>query len=203
MVPNVKDDDDAHPFPEDLAIEILQRLHVELLLRFKCVSKNCNQGGNYPPSSPLPASTVFGGGFGLDLFTRGRLLRPDFGHEVFGEIRGADVPSNACWSLILLDDSITLLTLGIRADYALWVMIEPGIWNKFLTFQCLSHSKAMHCGFWDSSTAIFLTRSSRLVSYDVKTGEMRHLGFRYQGQRSSFRVYYYRENLVTIKRGNG
>ncbi|KAK4378973.1 hypothetical protein RND71_000835 [Anisodus tanguticus] len=75
---------------------------------------------------------------------------------------------------------------GISAYYALWVMIEPGVWNKLLTFQCLPHIKSMYCGFWDSSTVIFLAKSSRLVSYDVKTREMRHLGFRHHGQAVEF-----------------
>lgn len=44
----------------------------------------------------------------------------DFGSEVFGEIRGQDVPRNGFRRLILRDDSINLLTLGERADYILY-----------------------------------------------------------------------------------
>ncbi|KAK4339616.1 hypothetical protein RND71_041078 [Anisodus tanguticus] len=40
MATSTKDDDDGHNFPEDLAREILVRLSVESLLRFKCVCKS-------------------------------------------------------------------------------------------------------------------------------------------------------------------
>ncbi|KAH0679208.1 hypothetical protein KY284_020293 [Solanum tuberosum] len=57
------------------------------------------------------------------------------------------------------------------------------------------------CGFWDSTTVIFLTETSGMISYDVYTQKTRHLGFQHQGegQISGYMVYYYKESLVTFK----
>ncbi|XP_059310724.1 uncharacterized protein LOC132062097 [Lycium ferocissimum] len=105
------------------------------------------------------------------------LLSFDFANEVFAEIRGPHIPPINCSSVILRDGSINLLTLGFNDDFGLWVMIEPGVWTKLLNFQCLSLIKPVFCGFWDSSTVLFLTESSGLISYDVNTQETTHLGF--------------------------
>ncbi|CAN4111148.1 unnamed protein product [Withania somnifera] len=130
------------------------------------------------------------------------LISFDFLNEVFGEIKGPDVPLTDCHNMILRDGSINLLAPGFNGDFVLSVMIEPGVWNKLLTFQCLSLIDPLFCGFWDSTTVIFLSESFELISYDVTTQETRHLGFRYQGEIYDCMVYYYKESLVAINRGS-
>ncbi|MCD7453742.1 hypothetical protein HAX54_021974 [Datura stramonium] len=125
------------------------------------------------------------------------VLSFDFGSEVFGEIGGPNIASSSyldLTSLILLDDSIAMLNSNAdRSVYDIWVLIQPGaagVWNKLLTFKCSYHiSYSCLCGLWDSSTFIFLTvdqetgRGFQLVSYDVRTQETRHLGYRHQRRR--------------------
>ncbi|XP_060216425.1 F-box/kelch-repeat protein At3g23880-like [Lycium barbarum] len=125
----------------------------------------------------------------------------DFSNEVFGEIDGPDHYSDPKMP-ILFDDSIALLNLSADCVYDIWVMIQPGVWNKRFTFQCFPYFKS-----WYSSTVIFVTKSSRLVSYNVKTQKTTHLGLSYPGLKGvSYKdrcaVYPYKESLVAIKREN-
>lgn len=108
--------------------------------------------------------------------------------------------------LILLDGS-TIAILNNNADrsvYDIWVpSIQTRVWNKHLTFQCPYH---IINSCWDSSTLVFPIEDEisggdfRLVSYDVRTQETKHLGYRYQGQSIDCELNYYKESLVTIKR---
>ncbi|XP_059284033.1 F-box/kelch-repeat protein At3g23880-like [Lycium ferocissimum] len=125
----------------------------------------------------------------------------DFSNEVFGEIDGP-VHYFVAKMPILFDDSIALLNYCEDFVYDIWVMIRPGVWNKRFTFQCFPYFKS-----WYSSTVIFVTKSSRLVSYNVKTQKTTHLGLSYPGlKRLSYEdrcaVYPYKESLVAIKREN-
>lgn len=68
-------------------------------------------------------------------------------------------------SLILFDDSIAILNSTDKSVYDIWLLIQPGaagVWNKLLTFKCPSHiTKSCYCGFWDSSTLIFLAKKKK------------------------------------------
>ncbi|XP_009799209.1 F-box protein At2g40925-like [Nicotiana sylvestris] len=68
------------------------------------------------------------------------ILSFDFGNEVFTEIEGPDAPRPFThWhlKLILLDDSLALFSVADwdRFEHDIWVMIQPGVWNKMITFQ--------------------------------------------------------------------
>ncbi|XP_060199665.1 F-box/kelch-repeat protein At3g23880-like isoform X1 [Lycium barbarum] len=131
------------------------------------------------------------------------ILSFDFGSEVFEEIGGPDDHSVHYYAmaLMLLDDSIAILNMVERFDFDIWIMIQPGVWNKLLTFQCCTKIKSC----FDSSL-ILVTRAFRLVSYNVLTKKTRHLGFRHLGLKKftvfgGCGVYCYKESLVAIKRG--
>ncbi|XP_060199661.1 putative F-box protein At3g10430 [Lycium barbarum] len=134
------------------------------------------------------------------------ILLFNFGSEVFEEIGGPDghsvrlVPNAP--HLILLDDSIAILSGVDRFFFFdIWVMIQPGVWNKLVTFQCFTRIKS----FCDSSL-ILVTKAFQLLSYNVRTNKTRRLGFRHLGLKDDLDfggcgVYCYKESLVTIKRG--
>lgn len=103
---------------------------------------------------------------------------------------------------IIFDDSVALFNCHNNSVHDIWVMIQPGVWNKLFTFQCFPYFKS-----WYSSTVIVATRSSRLVSYNVKTQKMTRLGFHHRCLKinryeDGCRVYTYKESLVIIKREN-
>ncbi|KAJ8541000.1 hypothetical protein K7X08_001816 [Anisodus acutangulus] len=130
------------------------------------------------------------------------ILSFDFGSEVFEEIGESDDHSvnSLVFGLILLDDSIAILNTVERFVFDIWVMIQPGVWNKLVTFQCFTNIKSCY----DSSLSL-VTRASRLVSYNVRMKKTRHLGFRHLGLRrvpecGGCGVHCYKESLVTIKR---
>nr|XP_009787764.1 PREDICTED: F-box/kelch-repeat protein At3g23880-like [Nicotiana sylvestris] len=135
------------------------------------------------------------------------VLSFDFGNEVFAEIGGPDVGrafNHRNVRLVLLDDFIALMTVVEGFVYDIWVMIQPGVWNKQFTFQCTSYIKS-----WYSSALIFVNKRSHLFSYDVRTQTTRNLGFRHPGLRRTIwkttdgcSVHFYKESLVTIKREN-
>ncbi|KAF3633344.1 hypothetical protein FXO38_25648 [Capsicum annuum] len=127
------------------------------------------------------------------------LLSFDFGNEVFRKNRGLHVPRVCSTVLILRDGSINIMAEGFNSEFTLWLMIEPGVWNKLLTFQCSSLIEPLYHGLWDSTTVIFLDRSSWLFSYDIVTQETKHLRFQHQGELYFCSVHYYDESLVTIK----
>nr|XP_016439185.1 PREDICTED: F-box/kelch-repeat protein At3g06240-like isoform X2 [Nicotiana tabacum] len=124
------------------------------------------------------------------------ILSFDFSNEVFEEIEGPDVISFS--SLILLDDSVALLTFYGNSVHDIWVMIQPGVWNKLFTFQNFTCIKT-----WYSSCLILATKRSRLVSYNVRTKKTRRLGFCHPVLRRCCGFYVYKESLVTLKRENG
>lgn len=82
------------------------------------------------------------------LLTGGRdsnytILSFNFGNEMFEEIEGRDRHSINTFvlCLMLIDDSITILNYNPCSmfEYGIWVMIQPEIWSKLVTFQCLPH----------------------------------------------------------------
>uniref|UniRef100_M1E0W2 Class S F-box protein n=1 Tax=Solanum tuberosum TaxID=4113 RepID=M1E0W2_SOLTU len=131
------------------------------------------------------------------------ILSFDFGCEIFEEIEGHDCHfvHSSVLGMMLLDDSIAILNSNIdeRFAYDIWVMIQPGIWNKRVTFQCFPKIKSCY-----DSSLILATKASRLVSYNVLTNKTRHHEFEcscltkhplYGG----CGVFYYKESLVSIK----
>ncbi|XP_049405410.1 F-box/kelch-repeat protein At3g23880-like [Solanum stenotomum] len=131
------------------------------------------------------------------------ILSFDFGNEVFVEMEG---PSRGHedynWSaeLMLLGDSVGILNSVDGFVNDVWVMIQLGVWNKLLTIHLTTPVKS----FYDNSF-ILVTKSSRLVSYNVRTNKTRLFEYRHPGLKSNPQcggcgVYYYKESLVTIKR---
>ncbi|KAG5577199.1 hypothetical protein H5410_057333 [Solanum commersonii] len=59
-------------------------------------------------------------------------------------------------------------------DYDIWVMIQPGVWNKNFIFECIRLIKSCY-----DSSFIFADKASHLVSYNVWTKKTRHLGFQH------------------------
>ncbi|XP_049375541.1 F-box protein CPR1-like [Solanum verrucosum] len=104
------------------------------------------------------------------------ILSFDFGSEIFEEIEGPDCHCvhSSMLGMMLLDDSIAMLNSNIdeRFAYDIWVMIQPAIWNKLVTFQCFPKIKSCY-----DSSLILATKASRLVSYNVLTNKTRHHGF--------------------------
>ncbi|KAK4365543.1 hypothetical protein RND71_016901 [Anisodus tanguticus] len=136
------------------------------------------------------------------------ILSFDFHNEVFTEIGGPDAPRFKYWSvdMILLDDSIAILTEVDANVYDIWVMIQPGVWNKLLTFHCFQNFGYLRS--WSPYTVFFRNKHSSLNSCDIRTQETRYLGFRHPRLMNYFdedgcSIHHYKESLVTIKRGNG
>ncbi|KAH0684099.1 hypothetical protein KY285_021585 [Solanum tuberosum] len=138
------------------------------------------------------------------------ILLFNFGREMFEEIEGPD-PDNSeypfvfHYGMMLFDDSIAILNTSSKVDeksyYHLWVMIQPGVWNRLITFQCFLDIISSY-----DNSLIFVTRASRLFSYNVRTNKTRHLGFQYSrlNDGATFGdggcgVFYYKESLITIK----
>ncbi|WMV27611.1 hypothetical protein MTR67_020996 [Solanum verrucosum] len=124
----------------------------------------------------------------------------DFGSEMFEGIEGPHIHTYV-FGLMLVDDSIAILSLNDlnMSDYAIWVMIQPGVWNKLVTFQCFPFIKSCY-----DSSLILATRTSRLISYNVRTNKLKDLAFQRPGigkhaKASGCGVFYYNESLVTIK----
>ncbi|XP_049391996.1 F-box protein At3g08750-like [Solanum stenotomum] len=138
------------------------------------------------------------------------ILLFNFGREMFEEIEGPDLDSSEHplvfhYGMMLFDDSIAILNTSSKVEkrfyYDIWVMIQPGVWNRLITFQCFP--VIISC--YDSSL-IFVTRASRLFSYNVRTNKTRHLGFHYSRLKDGATygdggcgVYYYKESLIPIK----
>ncbi|XP_015161934.1 F-box/kelch-repeat protein At3g06240-like [Solanum tuberosum] len=124
----------------------------------------------------------------------------DFGSEMFEGIEGPHIHTYV-FGLMLVDDSIAILSLNDlnMSDYAIWVMIQPGVWSKLVTFQCFPFIKSCY-----DSSLILATRTSRLISYNVRTNKLKDLAFQRSGlgnhaKASGCGVFYYNESLVTIK----
>ncbi|XP_049405414.1 F-box/kelch-repeat protein At3g23880-like [Solanum stenotomum] len=132
-----------------------------------------------------------------------RILSFDFGNEVFVEMEGpprAHEDYNWSANLMLLGDSVGILNFVDGFVHDVWVMIQPGVWNKLLTIHLTVRTKS----FYENSF-ILVTKSSRLVSYNVRTNKTRLFEYRHPGLKSNPEhggcgVYYYKESLVTIKR---
>ncbi|CAN4119909.1 unnamed protein product [Withania somnifera] len=126
-------------------------------------------------------------------------LSYDFGNEVFGKIDGPR--DDYSYKMpIIFDDSVALFNVHDYSHHDIWVMIQPGVWNKLFSFQCFPYFKS-----WYSSTVIAATRRSRLVSYNVKTQKMMCLGFHHPHlkiNRYDCRVYTFKESLLIIMREN-
>ncbi|KAK4722935.1 hypothetical protein R3W88_013168 [Solanum pinnatisectum] len=135
------------------------------------------------------------------------ILLFNFGREMFEEIEGPDpdpkFPYVYALGMVLLNDSIAILNKKTfeKFYYDIWVMVQPGVWNKIITFQ--SSPRIISC--YDTSL-ILVTRASRLFSYNVWTNKTRYLGFqhwRLQDDAScsctGCGVFYYKESLITIK----
>ncbi|KAM3378620.1 hypothetical protein P3S68_011059 [Capsicum galapagoense] len=105
--------------------------------------------------------------------------------------------------MILLDDSIALMGTVGEFEYEIWVMVQPGLWNKLFALKCFTYSQCIKS--WFPRAAIYVTERSHLVSVDVRTGETRPLGFRQPGLNKGLwnetvcSVHIYKESLVTIK----
>ncbi|KAH0726805.1 hypothetical protein KY284_002670 [Solanum tuberosum] len=130
------------------------------------------------------------------------LLSFDFDNEVFREISGPDVPysDRRQYNVILIDGSIHFLIKDdMSIDFGLWFMIQPGVWNKLVTFQYFLTSWPNLHGFWDSNTPIFVSELDGLTSYDINTHEITHLKLRYKEYICTFSISSYKESLVTIK----
>lgn len=132
-----------------------------------------------------------------------RILSFDFGNEAFAKMEGPPRGNeDYTWSgtLMLLGDSLGILNFVEGCINDVWVMIQPGVWNKFLTFHLTTRTKS----FYDNCF-ICVTKSSRLASYNVVTNKTRLLEYRHPGLKSNpacggCGVYYYKESLVKIKR---
>ncbi|XP_025883623.1 putative F-box protein At3g20705 [Solanum lycopersicum] len=129
----------------------------------------------------------------------------DFGSEMFTEIEGPGhqlVDTNML-GLMSVDSSIAILNLNPSTIFAydIWVMIQPGVWNKLVTFQCFFRLKSCY-----HNSLIFATKDSQLVSFDVRTNKTRHLGFQHAALRKDAEcdgdcgVFCYKESLVKIER---
>ncbi|PHU09670.1 hypothetical protein BC332_21530 [Capsicum chinense] len=109
----------------------------------------------------------------------------DFRSEEFGEIEGPDARYTFHRShlvmILLDDDSIALMTnvCVCAFKYEIWVMVQPGLWNKLFALKCFTYSQCIKS--WFPRAAIYVTERSHLVSVDVRTGETRPLGFRHPG----------------------
>ncbi|PHT40826.1 hypothetical protein CQW23_19680 [Capsicum baccatum] len=134
----------------------------------------------------------------------------DFRNEEFGEIEGPNAgrpfDHHHLVMILLDDDSIALMT-NVRVcafEYEIWVMVQPGLWNKLFALKCFTYTPSMKS--WFPSTVIYVTRRSHLVSYNVRTGKSRHLGFHHPGLNNGVwnetvcSVHIYKESLVTIRR---
>ncbi|WMV28189.1 hypothetical protein MTR67_021574 [Solanum verrucosum] len=78
-------------------------------------------------------------------------------------------------------------------------MIQSGVWNKLLTIHLTTCTKS----FYDNSF-ILVTKSSRLISYNVRINKTRIFEYCHPSLKSNPKcggcgVYYYKESLVTIK----
>ncbi|XP_015161884.1 F-box protein CPR30-like isoform X2 [Solanum tuberosum] len=135
------------------------------------------------------------------------ILLFNFGREMFEEIEGPDPdpksPYVYAFGMMLLDDSIAILNKKMveKFYYDIWVMIQPGVWNKLITFQCFPHFISCY-----DSSLILVTRASRLFSYNIRTNKTRYLGFQHSCLKddaafgySGCGVFYYKESLITIK----
>ncbi|WMV55424.1 hypothetical protein MTR67_048809 [Solanum verrucosum] len=81
-------------------------------------------------------------------------------------------------------------------NYDIWVMIQPGVWNKVFTFECIRLIKSCY-----ASSLIFAGKVSHLVSYNVRTKKTRHFGFQHSSLGIGAKcggcgVFYYKESLV-------
>ncbi|WMV55420.1 hypothetical protein MTR67_048805 [Solanum verrucosum] len=101
---------------------------------------------------------------------------------------------------MLMDDSIAILNYNrcSMLDYDIWVLIQPGVWNKLFTFECIRLIKSCY-----DRSLIFADKASRLVSYNVRTKTTRHLGFQHTSlgigaKCSGCGVFYYKESLVKL-----
>ncbi|WMV59182.1 hypothetical protein MTR67_052567 [Solanum verrucosum] len=132
-----------------------------------------------------------------------KFLSFNFGNEVFEVIEG---PPHDCairsWTadLMILDGSIVILNEVDMFIYYVWVMIQPGVWNKLATFDCFLCIKSC-C----DNSLIWSSGCFGLISYNVKTKKTRYLEFHHPclGRSPTWRgfgIYYYKESLVTIKR---
>ncbi|KAG5577229.1 hypothetical protein H5410_057363 [Solanum commersonii] len=97
---------------------------------------------------------------------------------MFEEIEGPDCNFvyTSVLGLMLMDYSIAILNYNRSSmrDYDIWVMIQPGVWNKNFIFECIRLIKS----YYDNSL-IFTNKTSHLVSYNVWTKKMRHLRFQH------------------------
>ncbi|PHT27722.1 hypothetical protein CQW23_32674 [Capsicum baccatum] len=133
-----------------------------------------------------------------------KIISFDFGKEMFVKIKGPpDDYYIDVWSanLILFDDSVAILNFLEGRVIDVWVMIHPGVWNKFVTFNWFEPIEICY-----ESSLILVTKDSRLLFYNVKTKKKKLLEFRLPGTSSTdpeiggCGIYYYKESLVTIKR---
>ncbi|XP_049364787.1 F-box/kelch-repeat protein At3g23880-like [Solanum verrucosum] len=132
-----------------------------------------------------------------------RIVSFDFGNEVFVDMEGPPAGhEDYHWlaNLMVLGDSFGILNFVDGFVHDVWIMIQPGVWNKLVTIHLTTRIKS----YYDNSI-ILVTKSSRLVSYNVRTNktrlfEFRHHGLHYCPEIGGCAVYYYKESLVTIKR---
>ncbi|XP_015073220.1 F-box/kelch-repeat protein At3g06240-like [Solanum pennellii] len=179
---------------------------------------SCSRGSwrIFEPKEPLPFYTDVKHSFGTAYLNgsyywllRGgdhrnyTILSFEFGSEMFEEIEGPDrnIVYTFALGLMLIDDSIAMLkynTCSMLA-YDIWALIQPGVWNKIVTFELFTPIKTCY-----DNSLITVVKDSQLVSYNVRTNSMRYLGFQHSGL-SKYAIFggcgvsYYKESLVTFK----
>ena len=100
-----------------------------------------------------------------------------FGSEMFEGNEGIHIHTHV-FGLMLVDYSFSILSLKNlnMFDYDIWVMIQPRVWNKLVTFQCFTIIKVCY-----DNSLIFATRTSLLFSYNVRTNKLKDLAFQCLG----------------------
>ncbi|XP_059670671.1 F-box protein At5g62510-like [Cornus florida] len=129
----------------------------------------------------------------------------DMDKEVFGDIAGPPITIYYCGDIFLHNNSVSLIHLehwdAGEKFFDIWVMKEKGFWSKELTIGPLLDVWDRPLGLWKNGEVIFLqNKTSDLVLYNYNTQEIKVFDQirGYYGLKSAI----YKENLVSIKRGN-
>nr|AIK66473.1 S5-locus F-box type-15 protein [Petunia integrifolia subsp. inflata] len=110
-----------------------------------------------------------------------------------------------CYSLVLLNDSLTLIcypypekVVEHEKDFMeIWIMMEYGVdesWIKKYSITPLSIETSL--AVWKDHLLLLESRSGSLISYDLNTGEVKQLNLHCWP--TSFRIVVYKESLTLI-----